>query len=69
LIASLIASIASSPIVQKILIPAISDALSRLFERWANRLELKAAVKQVKAAKTSDQLRAASKALGDATKR
>jgi hypothetical protein len=50
-------------------VPILVDAAIKLFNRLADRLETKSAVKAAKAARTADQLREASKRLTDATNR
>lgn len=64
-----LARLATSPIVASVLIPALSDALSKFFARQADRLELRAAIRVAKVGKTADDLRDASKRLTDAASR
>jgi hypothetical protein len=68
-ILSWIARLAASPLVARILIPAISNALHQFFESQAKKLETRGAVKAAKAAKTAEQIREASKRLSDASTR
>lgn len=62
-----LAKVATNPIVVKILVPSLTNALSRVFHRWADRLEHNQAIKAARAAKTAEELRDASKKLSDAT--
>ncbi len=66
-ILGLLGKIAMSPVVSKVILPWFGDWLAGLFERKAEKLETRAAVKVVKAAKTADELREASRRLSDAS--
>ncbi len=59
----------TSPLVSKLLIPVLGDALAKFFERQAARLEMKSAVKSAKVAQTAADLREASRKLTDASNR
>lgn len=61
--------IAAHPFVARILLPAITSALTDFLNRQAGKLEVKTAVKAAKAAKTAEELRNASKKLSDASRR
>jgi hypothetical protein len=69
LVWTILAKTLSSPVVSGILIPTLSRALEGFFIRLSNQIEEKGALKQAKAAKTAEELRAASKRLSDATSR
>jgi hypothetical protein len=64
-----LADLFTSPLITKLLVPVLGDAIAKFFERQATRLETKAAVKSARAASTADQLREASKKLTDASNR
>lgn len=62
----ILGKVVTQPWVANILVPSIARALVSLFERGAQRLEVKSAVKAAKAAQTAEELRNASKKLSDA---
>jgi hypothetical protein len=71
-----LANLLSSPVVAKVLIPALSRALTDLFLKLADRAESRASIIQAKAAgqiaenaARAEALRAASKRLSDNTQR
>lgn len=66
---SLLAKIASHPLVAGVLIPSIAQAIQGFLEKMASRCERRAAVTQAQAAKTAEELRDASKRLSDSTRR
>jgi hypothetical protein len=68
-LAWLVGKLAASPLISRLLIPAIAKALGDFFARQADRIDLRAAVKTVRAAKTAEEMRNASKKLSDATNR
>lgn len=65
-ILSILGRVVTQPWVAGILIPSLSKALVSLFERGAQRLEVKTAIKTARAAETAEELRVASKKLSDA---
>ncbi len=69
MLASLIAWASASPLIQRILVPALTEALTRFFEKQASKIEARGAVKAAKSAKTAEQIRDASKRISDATAR
>ncbi len=64
-----LASLIENPLVQKLIIPVLGDAIAKFFERQAAKLQLKLAVRAAKTAKTVEDLREASKKLTDASNR
>ena len=68
-LSSAVASVASHPLMTRILVPAVMGAVSRKLDELALKYELKAAVKQAKAAQTAQELRDASRRLSDSTRR
>lgn len=64
-----VAKIASHPISVTILLPALQNALSSVFQKWADKREDKAAVTAAKAAQTAEELREASRLLSDSSRR
>lgn len=61
--------LATSELATKVLVPSISAALVTFFTKAANRIEDKAVNRAALAAKTSEELREASKKLSDASSR
>lgn len=64
-----IATVASHPVVTRILFPAVTTAVMSWIDKQANRIETKAAINQAKAAQTAQELRDASRRLSDSTRR
>lgn len=66
---ALLSKIVTNPVVANLIIPSLSRAFANFFQNQAAKLELKNAVKTARIAKTSEELRVASKRLSDATDR
>lgn len=66
---SWIAAITSHPLFQGVIRPGFENAVKSFLEGAANKLELRSAVASAKAAKTAEDLRAASVRLTDASRR
>lgn len=66
---ALLARLASSPLVSRLLIPALSQYLAEFFYRKARESEYAAALKRAKVGKTAEEIRLASKKLSDASRR
>lgn len=66
---ALVARLMANPFVANLIVPALSRALTNFFEKQANRIELKGAIKASKAAQTAEEIRDASKKLSDSASR
>lgn len=69
LILAWLADLVSSPLVTKLVVPILGDALAKFFEKRAAALEVKSAVKAASAAKTAEEFREASRRLTEASNR
>jgi len=66
---NLLFKILSSPLIAKILIPAVTGAITSFLEARSRDIERRAAIKAAKAAKTVEELREASRRLSNTTRR
>jgi hypothetical protein len=66
---TLLSKLVTSPLLARIIVPALARALATFFQNQAAKIELRTAVKAAKAAKTSEELRLASSKLSDASAR
>lgn len=64
-----VAKVVSHPVVARVIVPAVSRALERIFDRAGKKLQTKTAVKAAKAAKTIQEFDDAARKLADAAAR